>query len=140
MRINAGPASRLQTIKEKRASNSSSKGFSIARIAKELKVSKRMVIELGRKFQFESHSARVVELVALHERFLADREEWVRRFGKRLAEVESELAGRSVAELSTLRLFALAAPCAARSNALHRARQRHPRRRLPRGRPGLERT
>jgi len=83
-------------------------GRSFARIAEELKVSKRTLIEWGRKFQFEIHNARVVENEALRERFLASREEQVRRLGERLAEIEAELQKRSVAELSTPRLFALA--------------------------------
>ena len=84
------------------------RGRSFARIAEELKVSKRTLIEWGRKFQFEIHNARVVENEALRERFLAGREEQVRRLGERLAEVEAELKKRNVAELSTPRLFALA--------------------------------
>jgi len=83
-------------------------GRSYARIAEELQVSRRTLIDWGRKFQFEIHNARVVEMEALRERFLVSREEQVRRLGERLAQVEAELAGRGVAELSTPRLFALA--------------------------------
>ena len=84
------------------------RGRSYARIAEELQVGRRTLIDWGRKFQFEIHNARVVEMEALRERFLAGREEQVRRLGERLAQVETELAGRGVAELSTPRLFALA--------------------------------
>lgn len=40
-------------------------------IAAELKVGKRILIEWGRKFRFEIHNARLVELEALRERYLA---------------------------------------------------------------------
>lgn len=50
-------------------------GRSFARISEGLKVSKRTLIKRGRKFQFETHNARVIESEALHERFLASREE-----------------------------------------------------------------
>lgn len=83
-------------------------GHSYARIAEELKVSKRTLIEWGRKFRFEIHNARLVELEALCERYLASREEQVRQLGGQLAKVEAALAVRDIAELSTARLFALA--------------------------------
>ena len=83
-------------------------GHSFARIAEELNVSKRTLIEWGRKFRFEIHNARLVELEELRERYLASREEQVRRLGEQLAKVQSALATRSIDELSTPRLFALA--------------------------------
>ena len=83
-------------------------GRSYARIAEELQVSKRTLIEWSRKFQFEIQNQRAIELEALRERYLASREEQVRQLGERLREVEAELATRKVAELSTPRLFTLA--------------------------------
>ena len=63
------------------------RGRSYARIAEELQVGRRTLIDWGRKFQFEIHNARVVEMEALRERFLVSREEQVRRLGERLAQV-----------------------------------------------------
>lgn len=83
-------------------------GRSYARIAEELKVSRRTLIDWGRKFQFEIHNARVVEREALRERYLSSTEEMVRRLGEQLQRVEAELAKRDVAELSTMRLFSAA--------------------------------
>ncbi len=83
------------------------RGRSFARIAEELQVSKRTLIEWSRKFQFEIRNQRAIELEALRERYLATHEEQVRQLGERLREVEAELAARKVAELSTPRLFAL---------------------------------
>jgi transposase len=83
------------------------RGRSFARIAEELQVSKRTLIEWSRKFQFEIRNQRAIELEALRERYLATREEQARQLGERLREVEAELATRKVSELSTPRLFAL---------------------------------
>ena len=76
------------------------RGRSFDRIAEELQVSKRTLIEWSRKFQFEIQNQRAIELEALRERYLATREEQVRQLGERLREVEAELA--------TPRLFTLA--------------------------------
>ena len=65
-------------------------GRSYARIAEELQVSKRTLIEWSRKFQFEIQNQRAIELEALRERYLASREEQVRQLGERLREVEAE--------------------------------------------------
>lgn len=83
-------------------------GRSYARIAEELKVSKRTLVEWGRKFQFEIHNARVVEREALRERYLSSTEEQVHRLGQQLQRIEAELAKRDIAELSTTRLLGVA--------------------------------
>ena len=84
------------------------RGRSFARMAEELQVSKRTLIEWSRKFQFEIQNQRAIEMEVLRERYLNGREEEVRQLGERLREVEAELAVRKVAELSTPRLFTLA--------------------------------
>lgn len=84
------------------------KGMTFARIAEELKVSRRTLIDWSRKFQFEIHNARAIELEALQEKYVASLEVRLRRLGEQLAEVEKELEKRSVTELSTPRLFTLA--------------------------------
>ena len=83
-------------------------GRSFARIATELNVARRSLIDWSRKFQFEIQNQRAIELEALQEKYLASREERLRRLGGQLAQVEEELQTRSVAELSTPRLFLLA--------------------------------
>ena len=45
------------------------RGRSFARIAEELQVSKRTLIEWSRKFQFEIQNQRAIELEALRERY-----------------------------------------------------------------------
>ena len=83
-------------------------GRTFARIAEELKVSPRTLIDWSRKFQFEIQNQRAIAAEALRERYLASREEEARQLGERLREVEAELATRKVADLSTPRLFTLA--------------------------------
>ena len=83
-------------------------GRTYARIAEELKVSQRTLIDWSRKFQFEIQNGRAIEREALRERYLAQGEEQARQLGERLREVEAVLATRPVADLSTPRLFALA--------------------------------
>ena len=70
------------------------RGRSFARIAEELQVGKRTLIEWSRKFQFEIRNQRAIKLEALRECYLAGSEEQVRQLGERLREVEAELATR----------------------------------------------
>jgi hypothetical protein len=83
-------------------------GRSFSRIATELNVARRTLVDWSRKFQFEIQNQRAIELEALQEKYLATREERLARLGGQLAAVEAELKQRSIAELSTPRLFALA--------------------------------
>ncbi len=83
-------------------------GRSFSRIATELNVARRTLVDWSRKFQFEIQNQRAIELEALQEKFLAPREERLQRLGVQLAAVEAELKQRSIAELSTPRLFSLA--------------------------------
>ena len=85
-----------------------SQGWSFARIATELNVSKPILINWSRKFQFEIQNLRAIELEALQEQLLTTREARARALGDQLRKVELELKKRDVAELSTSRLFTLA--------------------------------
>ena len=83
-------------------------GWSFARIAAELNVSKRTLIDWGRKFQFDIQNARAIELEALQEQLLASRETRLRALGEQLRQVEDELKKRNIADIPTARLFSLA--------------------------------
>ena len=85
-----------------------SQGWSFVRIATELNVSKPILINWSRKFQFEIQNLRAIELEALQEQLLTTREARARALGDQLRKVELELKKRDVAELSTSRLFTLA--------------------------------
>jgi transposase-like protein len=84
-------------------------GKTYAQIAQELNVCKRTLIHWSRKFQFEIHNRRAIEMEALCNQLLPAREIRVRELASQLRQVEDELEKRSISDLSTPRLFSLAA-------------------------------
>ena len=82
-------------------------GFSLARIASKLGVSKRTLVDWNRDCQPEISSLRAVELEALHERLLASHEAEVTRLVDLQKNLATELARRNLQYLSTERLFQL---------------------------------
>ena len=84
-----------------------SQGWSYARLAGELNVSKPTLIDWGRKYQFKLNNLKTVELEALGEKWLAGTHDRVNRLGEQLRKVETELTTRDVTELSTPQLHNL---------------------------------
>lgn len=84
-------------------------GWSFARIAGELNVSKPTLINWSRKHQFEIHNLRVIEMEALAEKLMANRQQRWQSLGRDLHRIEAELAKRDLAEVPTARLVTLAA-------------------------------
>jgi transposase-like protein len=84
-------------------------GATYARIAQELGVAKGTLINWSRKFQFEIANQRAIELEALQEQLVGTREARLRALGDQLTIVNEELKKRNIADLSTARLFTLAA-------------------------------
>jgi hypothetical protein len=85
-----------------------SHGWSFARIAAELNVSKPTLIDWSRKFQFDIQNQRAIELEALRDEVLSTCEARARALAEQLRQVEAELAKRSVSDLPTARLYSLA--------------------------------
>ena len=85
-----------------------SQGLSFGRIADELHIARRTLINWSRKFQYEIQNLRAIELEGLQEQLIATREVRARALSEHLRRVETELKKRDVAELSTSRLFGLA--------------------------------
>jgi transposase len=83
-------------------------GWSFARIADELKVSKPTLINWSRKFQFDIQNHRAINIESLHEKWLSTREARVAALGQQLQKVEAELAKRDLSSLPTYHLFTLA--------------------------------
>jgi hypothetical protein len=83
-------------------------GWSFARIADDLTVSKPTLIKWSRKFQFEIQNQRAINIEALHEKWLSTREARVTALGEQLQKLESELAKRDITSLTTHQLFTLA--------------------------------
>jgi len=83
-------------------------GWSFARIADELKISKPTLINWSRKSQFEIQNLRAINIESLHEKWLSTREARVAASGEQLQKIETELAKRDLTSLSTHQLFTLA--------------------------------
>lgn len=83
-------------------------GRSFAAIARKLNVSKPTLIGWSRKFRFDIQNLRAIETEALAERFIADCMVRARHLADQLKAIESELAKRNLADISTSRLFQLA--------------------------------
>ena len=84
-----------------------SEGWSFARIADELKISKPTLIKWSRKFQFEIQNLRAINIESLHEKWLSTREARVSALGEQLQKVQAELSKRDLTSLTTHQLFAL---------------------------------
>lgn len=83
-------------------------GWSNARLAAELDVSRPTLIAWGRKHQFQIQNLKTVELEALAEKWLASVTDRVCSLGGQLKQVEAELAQRNLADLTTPQLHSLA--------------------------------
>jgi|ERR1043166_43793 hypothetical protein len=83
-------------------------GWSFARIAEDLNISKPTLINWSRKFQFEIQNQRAIIVETLQEKWLATRDVRVNALGEQLGKVEAELAKRDIATVPTARLFGLA--------------------------------
>ena len=83
-------------------------GCSYARLMTELNVTKPTLIAWSRKHQFEIQNLKAIELETLGEKWLASTTERVNRWGEQLRRVETELARRDLAALSTPQLFSVA--------------------------------
>jgi hypothetical protein len=84
-------------------------GWSFARIAAELNVSKPVLIQWGRAHQFEIHNLREVETEAMVEQCLASRRQRWEQLTRDQRRVEEELAKRDLGDVPTARLLSLAA-------------------------------
>ena len=84
-------------------------GWTYDRISTELKVSKPTLIQWSRQHQFTIQNLRAVETEALAEKCFAGRQQRWEKLGHDLRRVETELAKRDLADISTARLLGLAA-------------------------------
>jgi len=82
-------------------------GWSFARIAAEINVSKPTLIQWSRTYQFEIQNLRAVETEALAEKCFADRQKRWESLSKHLQRIEDELAKRTYDTVATGRLISL---------------------------------
>jgi transposase len=85
------------------------KGWSMARIAKRLKVSVRTLIDWNRKEKEAIKSLRAIELEALHEKILASHEHELRTLKANLDRIEEQIAKRHHGYESIATYYRLAA-------------------------------
>ena len=83
-------------------------GWSLARIAAHLDVSKRTLVDWNQHAQAEIRALKAVELEALQEKLLASHEAELTQLTGHLQRVEKELAGRCLEIVSTENLYRLA--------------------------------
>jgi hypothetical protein len=81
-------------------------GWTYARLMAELNVTKPTLIAWSRKHQFEIQNLHTIELEALRDKWLASTSERVNSLGEQLRRVETELARRDLAALTTPQLLA----------------------------------
>jgi hypothetical protein len=84
------------------------RGWTYARLMVELNVTKPTLIAWSRKHQFEIQNLHAIELEALREKWLASTTDRVNALGEQLRRVETELARRDLAALSTPQLMSAA--------------------------------
>src|SRR3954467_10420626 len=84
-----------------------SQGFSLSRIADQLGVSKRTLIDWNREHQADITALRALELEAFHEKILASHEQELSRLAACQSKIDEELAKRFLETLSTDKLFRL---------------------------------
>jgi hypothetical protein len=83
-------------------------GWSYSRLTAELNVSKPTLIGWSRKHQFAIQNLKAIEMESVREQWLASVTDRVNALGQQLRRVETEVAKRDPADLTTAQLFALA--------------------------------
>ena len=83
-------------------------GWSYARLATELNVTKPTLIAWSRKHQFSIQNLKTIELEALSEKWLGSVGDRVKVLGEQLRQVEHTLSQRDVGQLTTPQLHILA--------------------------------
>jgi len=83
------------------------KGWSFDRIANELEISKRILINWGKELELDIRNLKAIELESLQERFYMRKAQRIELFGEKLQAVKSELDKRDLSQLPTDKLFDL---------------------------------
>ena len=83
-------------------------GWTYARLMAELNVTKPTLIAWSRKYQFDIQNLHAIELEALREKWLASTTDRVNALGEQLRRIETELARRDLATLTTPQLMSAA--------------------------------
>lgn len=82
-------------------------GMSYQKIADEIGVSKRTLINWGKKLNYEIANARAVELEALQDEYFMLKERRIKLFGEKLKAISEEIESRDLSDIKTEKLFDL---------------------------------
>jgi len=83
------------------------KGYSYARIAKELSMSKATLVNWNMELEAEIAEARSVELEALQEEYFLLKEGRIRLLGEQLKAIQTEIGKRDISKVKTEKLMEL---------------------------------
>src|SRR3954470_7719056 len=84
-----------------------SQGWCLKRIAQELNVSRRALVNWTNLYEFEIQNLRAIEVEALREKLLKTREDHAIELADQLHRIESEILKRNLTDIPTARLFAV---------------------------------
>lgn len=84
------------------------KGLSYEDIANKIGVSKHTICKWGKDLQLEVGNAKALQLDALYQKFVIEKEKRIEAFGKQLDKVLAELDKRDLETVPTDRLFKIA--------------------------------
>jgi len=93
--------------KQKRFIDLRATGMSYEKISAEIGVSKRTLINWGKKLSLEIADAHAVELEALQDEFYMLKERRIKLFGEKLKAISEEIDNRDLSDIPTEKLFDL---------------------------------
>ena len=93
--------------KQKRFIDLRATGMSYEKISAEIGVSKRTLINWGKKLSLEIADAHAVELEALQDEFYMLKERRIKLFGEKLKTISEEIEKRDLSDINTEKLFDL---------------------------------
>ena len=93
--------------KQKRFIDLRATGMSYEKISAEIGVSKRTLINWGKKLSLEIADAHAVELEALQDEFYMLKERRIKLFGQKLKAISEEIDNRDLSDIHTEKLFSL---------------------------------
>ncbi len=94
-------------------------GLPFIRIAEELGISKPTLIKWSRKYHYRIQNLRALEAESLSQQCKVSRAQCVAGLGEDLRRIRDELARRDLSDISTARLFTLAALLRAEANRIN---------------------
>jgi len=83
------------------------KGMPYEKIAEDIGVSKRTLINWGKKLHYEIENAHALELEALQDEFYLLKERRIKLFGEKLKAISEQIETRGLEEVPTEKLFEL---------------------------------